>query len=66
MLGRKNPYDYAGAPWRSGFSFKVNIDRFANETCGTLLTAFVGNGGFSLRRIKQCIRSIEKDKEFVD
>jgi hypothetical protein len=62
----QKPYNYAGAPWRSGFSIKVNIDRFANEAGGRLLTAFVGNGGFSLRRIKQFIRSIEKDKEFVD
>jgi hypothetical protein len=62
----QKPYDYIGAPWPSGFSVKVNIGRFANEAGGTLLTAFVGNGGFSLRRIRQCIRLIEHDKEVVD
>ena len=62
----QKPYDYVGAPWPSGFSVKVNIGRFANEAGGTLLTAFVGNGGFSLRRIKQCIRLIEHDKEVAD
>jgi hypothetical protein len=62
----QKPYDYIGAPWPSGFSVKVNIGRFANESGGTLLTAFVGNGGFSLRRIRQCIRLIEHDKEVAD
>jgi hypothetical protein len=62
----QKPYDYVGAPWPSGFSVKVNIGRFANDAGGTLLTAFVGNGGFSLRRIKQCMRLIEHDKEVAD
>lgn len=62
----QKPYDYVGAPWPSGFSIKLNIGRFANEAGGTLLTAFVGNGGFSLRRVKQCIRLIEHDKEVAD
>jgi hypothetical protein len=62
----QKPYDYVGAPWPSGFSVKVNIGRFANEAGGTLLTAFVGNGGFSLRRIKQCIKLLEHDKEVAN
>lgn len=65
-LWLQKPYDYIGAPWQSGFSVKVNIGRFANQAGGTLLTAFVGNGGFSLRRVKQCISLIRNDKEVVD
>ncbi len=61
----QKPYDYVGAPWPSGYSVKINMGRFYNETGGTVLTAFVGNGGFSLRRIKQCVRLIEHDKEVL-
>jgi hypothetical protein len=59
----QKPYDYVGPPWPSGFSVKVNIGRFANEAGGTVLTAFVGNGGFSLRCIKQCLRILQVDKD---
>lgn len=60
------PYDYVGAPWPNGFSVTLNMGRFKNAASGTLVNAFVGNGGFSLRRIHKCIQLLEQDIEVAD
>jgi hypothetical protein len=60
------PYDYVGAPWPNGFSVTLNMGRFKNATNGTLVNAFVGNGGFSLRRINKCVQLLEKDSEVAE
>lgn len=46
-------YDYIGAPWIEG-KFEIGLaDR------GIL---YVGNGGFSLRRVDSCLRELEKEE----
>jgi hypothetical protein len=62
----KKPYDYIGAPWPRGFSTSLNMGRFRHGTRGNPVTAFVGNGGFSLRRVSKCIYLIENDVEISD
>jgi len=42
------PFDYIGAPWRSGF----DVD-------GTPQFLSAGNGGFSLRSVGACLRTLE-------
>ncbi len=59
----QKPYDYIGAPWPKGFSININIGRFAHNPGGTIVTTFVGNGGFSLRKIKKCMEMLEQDHE---
>jgi hypothetical protein len=44
----QQPYDYIGAPWRSGF------DQNSKPLFG-----LAGNGGFSLRNISACLKTIE-------
>jgi hypothetical protein len=49
----EQPYDYLGAPWPNGFELTLHpkeIDLPEGIKCKT----FVGNGGFSLRNIKNC------------
>ena len=65
-LWLQKPYDYIGAPWPTGFSVTLNIGRFATTTGGAPLTAFVGNGGFSLRRTKKIIQVLENDHQVSD
>lgn len=60
-LWLRKPYDYIGAPWPNGFSININIGRFANVPGGAVLTAFVGNGGFSLRRVEKCLIMLNRD-----
>jgi hypothetical protein len=60
------PYDYVGAPWPNGFSVTLNMGRFKNVAGGTLVNAFVGNGGFSLRRINKCVQLLEQDIEVAE
>jgi hypothetical protein len=61
----QRPYHFLAPPWPRGFSIQVNIGRFATEYGGSLLTSFVGNGGFSLRRIEHCSRLLDSDKELA-
>ncbi len=50
-------YDYIGAPWISGVSEYVNLGR---------RVLYVGNGGFSLRKVKSCLNVIKsKKKEYA-
>jgi Protein of unknown function (DUF5672) len=61
-LWMEKPYDYIGAPWPNGYSFTIETKKIPIPG-GVKCTAFVGNGGLSLRRNKACIRLIE---EFPD
>lgn len=58
----EKPYDYIGAPWPQGFSLKVKTKKIPLEE-GINCTAFVGNGGLSLRRNSACISLLQ---EFED
>jgi len=53
------PYDYIGAPWSKGYSLTIKTKHIPIEG-GVTSTAFVGNGGLSLRRIKACIGLINE------
>lgn len=52
------PYDYVGAPWTKPYAITVPEadNAFANQT----FHIYVGNGGFSLRRIASCIQAIQE------
>jgi hypothetical protein len=50
----EKPYDYIGAPWPSGYSLKIQTNKIPIQE-GITCTAFVGNGGLSLRRNRACI-----------
>jgi hypothetical protein len=53
-------YDYIGAPWPNGFEYTITSD-FHHIPEGVKCKSFVGNGGFSLRKIDSCL---ELFKEF--
>lgn len=59
------PYDYIGAPWPSGYSLDINISKFSKAEA-IKCTAFVGNGGLSLRRINACVALISEFKDVSD
>ena len=50
----EKPYDYIGAPWPDGYSLKIHTKKIRIPE-GITCTAFVGNGGLSLRRNQACI-----------
>jgi hypothetical protein len=50
----EKPYDYIGAPWPNGYSLKIQTKKIPIPE-GITCTAFVGNGGLSLRRNQACI-----------
>jgi len=58
-LWLNKPYDYIGAPWPKGYSFTIQTKHIPIEG-GVTCTAFVGNGGLSLRRNKACIDLIQE------
>jgi len=58
------PYDYIGAPWPDGMEFTVRRDRFRGDLNRRVRT-HVGNGGFSLRRTRKCIRLLEEFPEMA-
>lgn len=49
-------YDYIGAPWISGFCEYTNLKR---------KVLYVGNGGFSLRRVKACIDVLDRNQNLL-
>lgn len=59
------PYDYVGAPWPQGIEVNVELDRFAGGY-NQRVRAKVGNGGFSLRRIRKCIALLEEFPQALD
>ena len=50
-------YDYIGAPWISGFCEYTNLKR---------KILYVGNGGFSLRRVEACIEALECKQDLLE
>jgi hypothetical protein len=48
------PFDYVGAPWPRGYELFVNLDNFSGNR-GKRVNVTVGNGGFSLRRIRKTL-----------
>lgn len=62
---RAQPFDYVGAPWPDGYELFVNAGRFEGAF-GKNVKVFVGNGGFSLRRIGKCISLLGEFGEIVD
>lgn len=58
-------YDYIGAPWPSGYSLKIQTKKIP-LTEGVTCTAFVGNGGLSLRRNKACIDLLNEFNELAE
>jgi hypothetical protein len=58
------PFDYVGAPWPDGVAVFVNLGRFEGNK-GRQVTAFVGNGGLSLRRIGKHIGLLQEFPEAV-
>jgi hypothetical protein len=59
------PYDYIGAPWPGGYSLQLNITEIS-VVGGINCTAFVGNGGLSLRRVEACLKLIDEYKSMSD
>lgn len=57
--------DYVGAPWPNGIELNVQVGKFA-QNGGKVTKAFVGNGGFSLRRRQACIKLIKEHQEIAD
>lgn len=55
-------YDYIGAPWPKGYSLTIATNTLPVEG-GLLCSAFVGNGGLSLRKISSCVQLL---REFPD
>ena len=51
-------YDYIGAPWPYGLVYTILNTGTAWD--GQRIMIYVGNGGFSLRNIRSCIRAIEE------
>ena len=58
----EKPYDYIGAPWPNGYSLKINTNQIQVSE-GVTCTAFVGNGGLSLRRNIACIELLQEFPE---
>ena len=58
-------YDYIGAPWPHGMSLSLTGGN-AEIYGGSQFQAFVGNGGFSLRRVQRSISILEKARPLLD
>lgn len=58
-----SPYDYVAAPWPNGLSLNIKFGKFLMGGEGRTYTTYVGNGGFSLRRISKCKSLIEEHKD---
>lgn len=50
-------YDYIGAPWISGFCEYTNLKR---------KVLYVGNGGFSLRKVEACLHILERNQDLLN
>ena len=55
-------FDYIGAPWPDGVELNVQVGRF-EPIGGKIFKAYVGNGGFSLRRRESVIALLEEHAE---
>jgi hypothetical protein len=59
-------YDYVAAPWPNGLSLNIKFGKFFMGGEGRTYTTYVGNGGFSLRRIRKCKLLIQEHKDIAD
>lgn len=59
------PFDYIGAPWPKGIDRVLEHDQFAHGARQSL-RAYVGNGGFSLRRVDACRALLAEFPESAD
>lgn len=59
-------YDYVAAPWPAGITVNINYGKFAAADRGGQYTVYVGNGGFSLRRVGSCQRLIEEHSDVAN
>lgn len=57
--------DYVGAPWPMGIELNIQVGKFA-AVGGKVTRAFVGNGGFSLRRRQACLDLLREHREIAD
>jgi hypothetical protein len=53
------PFDYVGAPWPKAFELLLQTGRFQGDFSKHVHT-HVGNGGFSLRRNRKCIKLLQE------
>ena len=53
------PFDYVGASWPDGYELFVHVGLFEGDY-GKRVKVGVGNGGLSLRRVRQCIALLEE------
>ena len=61
----EKPYDYIGAPWPNGYSLKIKTEKIPIPE-GITCTAFVGNGGLSLRRNQACIDLLNEFNDIAE
>jgi hypothetical protein len=59
------PYDYVGAPWPQPIEVLVNLDRHEGVHARKV-SARVGNGGLSLRRIRACMALLDEFPQALD
>jgi hypothetical protein len=59
-------YDYVAAPWPNGISLNIKFGKFLMGGEGRRFTTYVGNGGFSLRRISKCKSLIEEHSDVAN
>lgn len=59
------PFDYIGAPWPHGMQLNLKLGRYL-RIGGKAVISYVGNGGFSLRRVQKCIDLIEEFPDVID
>jgi hypothetical protein len=60
----RQPFDYIGAPWPKGVELLIKRDRFRGDLARQI-KVYVGNGGFSLRRVKKCLLLLDEFPESV-
>jgi len=61
-------YDYIGAPWEDGYAVEIELhcDNFKNNVNKKRITAKVGNGGLSFRKVTACINLLQEFPESVN
>jgi len=59
-------YDYVAAPWPNGLSLNIKFGKFLIGGDGKSFTVYVGNGGFSLRRVSKFQQLISEYRDVAD
>ena len=60
------PFDYVGAPWPDGYELFVNAGPRFDGDNGKRIHVTVGNGGFSLRRIRKARSLLAEFPEVIE